>query len=387
VGERKWPAESPTQPQPTLMCSLGAAALLKLRMYGNQQNGRNQCATTIGCGTSAAASAPTSSFHVRPRGRLLIAAASSTPTNLGLAAAAERLGLAAAIVSPGHLLVAAGPGDIVLGRIDVLPTLDGPQQGLSALRQLVGRGVDVVNGSGPLFTAHDKLATAITLAQAGLPHPRTGLIGPGERPHFPPPYVVKPRFGSWGRDVERCSSEVELAEQLSRFRRRRWFRRQGALVQELVPTEGRDLRLVVAGGIVVGAIERLAAAGEWRTNVALGAERRPTSPPPAACALAVLAAASIGGDLVGVDLLPNGLGGWVVIELNAAVDFNELYALGNHDVYETALAALLARRSRRDVPARGVHGRKNGHLSRRVGHAASLASVSPLEPGVTNPVS
>jgi ribosomal protein S6--L-glutamate ligase len=269
-------------------------------------------------------------------------------------------------MSPGDLLDAGGPGDVVLGRIDVLPTLDGPQPGLAALRRLADKGVEVVNGSGPLFTAHDKFATAITLARAGLPHPHTGLIARAERgPHFPPPYVVKPRFGSWGRDVERCFSEVELAKQLARFRQRRWFRRQGALVQELVPSEGRDLRLVVASGVVVGAIERVAAPGEWRTNVALGAERRPTSPPPAARALAVLAASAIGGDLVGVDLLPDGLGSWIVIELNAAVDFNELYALDNDDVYEAALAALLARRSRRKAAGRRVAGRTNRHRRRR----------------------
>jgi [lysine-biosynthesis-protein LysW]--L-2-aminoadipate ligase len=334
-------------------------------MYGLQPNGRNERASTNGCGPRSAAPAPTTPLHVRQWRRLLIAAASPTPTNLGLAAAAERLGLAAAIVAPRDLRDAGRRGDVVLGRIDVLPTLDGPQRGLAALRRLADKGVDVVNGSGPLFTAHDKFATAIALARAGLPHPHTGLIARAERPHFPPPYVVKPRFGSWGRDVERCFSEVELAAQLARFGRRRWFRRQGALVQELVPTEGRDLRLVVAGGEVVGAIERVAAPGEWRTNVALGAERRPASPPPAARELAVLAVAAIGGDLVGVDLLPDGLGGWVVIELNAAVDFNGLYALSTQDVYDSALTNLLARHFRGDEPARGAAIRTNGHLAGR----------------------
>lgn len=325
-------------------------------MHATQQNGRHSRAW--------------------PWRRLFIAAGSPTPTNLGLAAAAERLGLDAAIVSPGDLHAAAAPGDVVLGRIDVLPTLDGPQPGLAALRRVSISGVEVVNGSGPLFSAHDKFATAIALTRAGSPHPRTGLIAQAGPPHFPPPYVVKPRFGSWGRDVERCFSKVELAEQLARFGRRRWFRRQGALVQELVPTEGRDLRLLVAGGIVVGAIERVAAPGEWRTNVALGAERRRTFPPPAACSLAVLAAAAIGGDLVGVDLLPDGLGGWVVIELNAAVDFNELYALGHQDVYEAALASLLAQSSRPRAAARTVDGRNNRHIRSASSHVASLASVS-----------
>ena len=90
----------------------------------------------------------------------------------------------------------------------------------------------------------------------------------------------------------------------------------------------------------------------------------------------MLAAAAIGGDLVGVDLLPDGLGGWVVIELNAAVDFNELYALGHQDVYEAALASLLAQSSRPRAAARAVDGHNNRHITSARCHAASLASVS-----------
>jgi glutathione synthase/RimK-type ligase-like ATP-grasp enzyme len=120
-----------------------------------------------------------------------------------------------------------------------------------------------------------------------------------------------------------------------------WFRRQGALVQALIPPQGYDLRIVVAGGEVVGAVERRARRGEWRTNVALGGRRRPVEPEPGARLVALTAASAVGADLVGVDLLPGPSGGYVALEVNGAVDFTPEYALDGSDVFEDAAAALL----------------------------------------------
>jgi glutathione synthase/RimK-type ligase-like ATP-grasp enzyme len=54
-----------------------------------------------------------------------------------------------------------------------------------------------------------------------------------------------------------------------------------------------------------------------------------------------LAAAQAGrADLVGVDLLPTPNGGFVVLELNGAVDFRPVYA-PLRDVFLDAVAALL----------------------------------------------
>jgi glutathione synthase/RimK-type ligase-like ATP-grasp enzyme len=93
---------------------------------------------------------------------------------------------------------------------------------------------------------------------------------------------------------------------------------------------------------VIGAVRRIAGPGEWRTNVALGARREPIDPPAEARAMAIAAAAAIGGDLVGVDLLPADLGTWVAIEVNGAVDFNSTYSLTD-DVFAEARRALLSR--------------------------------------------
>jgi RimK family alpha-L-glutamate ligase len=250
-------------------------------------------------------------------------------------------GVDVALVSGEDAERAARTGDTALGRLDVLETLDGVETGLLSLLWLERRGVRVLNRAAALIAVHDKLRTARCLQAAGLPHPRTASVrSGGARPDVRPPLVVKPRFGSWGRDVLLCRDEAELERSLAAVSGRSWFRRHGALLQELVPPRGYDLRLVVAGGEVVGGSERVAAAGDWRTNVSLGGTLRPAHVPPAARVLARAAAAAVGADLVGVDLVPIDGERHVVLELNGAVDFDERYSLGGLDVYAEAARAL-----------------------------------------------
>jgi RimK family alpha-L-glutamate ligase len=161
----------------------------------------------------------------------------------------------------------------------------------------------------------------------------------GELLELEPPLVVKPRFGSWGTDVVRCRDRAELEAWADQLRLRPWFRRTGAIVQELLPPSGHDLRLVVACGRVVGAVERAARAGEWRTNVSLGGSRRPVDPPDAARDLALAAAAAVGIDVAGVDLFPVA-GAYAVLELNGAADFDEAYSLAERDIYADLREAL-----------------------------------------------
>jgi RimK family alpha-L-glutamate ligase len=261
--------------------------------------------------------------------RAFIAGSPVSTTNEQLRDAFAAFGTHARVVPPELAEDRARFGDVVVGRLDVRPALDGVQPGLGRLRRLRDRGIRVVNDADALIATHDKLATALLLHAASIPQPRAS-------PAFEPPYVVKPRFGSWGRDVHRCESRAELHACLLQLLRRPWFRRHGALVQELIAPCGFDLRLVVSGGVVIGAVERVAAPGEWRTNIALGGTRRKTAPPPEARNLAIAAAAAVNGDLVGVDLLPDE-DGWRVIEINGAVDFTDEYALDGGDVFALAV--------------------------------------------------
>jgi [lysine-biosynthesis-protein LysW]--L-2-aminoadipate ligase len=263
-----------------------------------------------------------------------------TNTNLRLLEAVPA-GIEATLLSPAETLGRLGDGDAALARLDVLPTVDGIEPGAWELARLEAEGIRMLNRLRTLSATHDKLMTARLLKTAGVPHPTTRHV---THPHTPttldPPFVVKPRFGSWGIDVYMCKDRPSARACLEELSTRRWFRRQGALIQQLVPPLGRDLRIVVASGQIVGAVQRLAAPGEWRTNVALGGVRKPTSPPLAARELALAAAAAVDADLVGIDLLPTPDGGWVVIEVNGAVEFTDDYSL-DRDVFAAAAEALV----------------------------------------------
>ena len=261
-------------------------------------------------------------------------------TNVALVDAARALGLDAQLLDPHRALGLLEPRDVALGRLDIRETLDGIERGTGELERLAAGGVDVRNPPGTLVVAHDKLLSARTLRLAGLPHPHTTLISPSLPAAVPElPLVLKPRFGSWGRDVVLCSTPEELEKALLALQAKPWFREYGALAQELVEPRGWDLRVIIAGGRVVGAARRIAPSGEWRTNAALGAEVVPAEAPPLAQALALAAVRAARADLMGIDLLPT-QNGFVVLELNGAVDFRPLYLTGG-DVFSEAVAALL----------------------------------------------
>jgi len=281
------------------------------------------------------------------------------PSNLPLVEGWRRLGIRAELLRPSDARRRLGPGDVALARLDVTPTLDRVEAGLVEITALGRRGVRLLNPPAALLAAHDKRETALRLIDAGIPHPRTlHRKRLDEVRALAPPFVLKPRFGSWGQDVMLCRDAGELERCLARIRDRSWFRRHGVLIQELVPPVGYDLRVIVAGERIVGAERREAAPGEWRTNEALGGRAIPALPSEEEGALAIDAARAIGGDLLGVDLLPLPDTGYVVIEVNSAVDFDAEDSLPGRSVYADAADALALRRA--DRSAAGSSCRRSG---------------------------
>jgi ribosomal protein S6--L-glutamate ligase len=92
------------------------------------------------------------------------------------------------------------------------------------------------------------------------------------------------------------------------------------------------VRAFVVDGRVIGAIERSAPLGEWRTNVARGGAPRAVDLPRPWEQLALAAADAVGADYAGVDLLPSTDGSIFVLEVNGIPGWQGLQKASGVDV-------------------------------------------------------
>jgi len=145
----------------------------------------------------------------------------------------------------------------------------------------------------------DKIKQTALFYLLEIPHPFTRVFYGKRRLEkivrlFPFPLIAKiPRGSALGRGVFLVQNEEELAAylQLSPV----------AYIQEHLALD-RDIRVVVIGARVVHAYWRLAAQGEYRSNVAAGGTISLEKVPEKALALALQTARACGWDDVGIDI-------------------------------------------------------------------------------------
>ncbi len=185
---------------------------------------------------------------------------------------------------------------------------------MDALHMLERRGVRVINRPTAIERTVDKYYTSALLAEAGLPTPRTVVAERWEDALAAfrelGDVLVKPLFGSMGRGIVRIDDE-ELAYRVFRALE---LERAVYYLQRMVPHAGRDIRAFVVGGRVVAAMERRAEG--WRTNIARGGRAAPILLSNELEDLSLRAAAVVGCDYAGVDLLPAADGEVYVLEVN-----------------------------------------------------------------------
>lgn len=202
---------------------------------------------------------------------------------------------------------------------------------LALYAALARSGARLCNDVGALLIAIDKFRTSWELAAAGLPTPEVRVVQTRAQAEAAlaamGDVVVKPVYGSLGVGVVRLGAGdgARLGELLEQ---------RGALYLQRFVDEARlDVRAFVVGDRVEAALARAPRAGEFRSNLHLGAEARAIELDAATAELAVRAARVIGLDYSGVDLLV-GDEGAVIIEVNGTPSFRGILAATGRDMAE-----------------------------------------------------
>jgi len=167
--------------------------------------------------------------------------------------------------------------------------------------QLEALGIQVFNNARISAIANDKARTYQYLAAHGIPMPDTLFVRAGDyrvdhTAHLPFPAVLKSVRGRGGAEVYRLESPEELAETLSRADPNAYY-----VVQELVQP-GRDVRVFIVGGQIVGAVLR-ESDSDFRANHSLGGRSSLHTLTPEELALTKRVTALFEIGMAGIDLI------------------------------------------------------------------------------------
>lgn len=234
--------------------------------------------------------------------------------------------------------------DAILVRAIPAGTLEQVVFRMNALHLLSAAGVKVINPPRAIETCVDKYLCSAMLARAGLPTPRTVACDSYDAAlaafdELGEDVVLKPLFGSEGRGMIRLDQRP-LAERVlltvSRLN-------EVIYLQEFVPHPGHDHRALVIGEDVVAVVRRVANR-DFRTNTAQGGRCEPVDLAPEWKRIARLAAKAVGAEIAGVDLLPDGNGQPLVLEVNSAPGFQATSAATGVDIARAIMAYVHATR-------------------------------------------
>jgi [lysine-biosynthesis-protein LysW]---L-2-aminoadipate ligase len=186
-------------------------------------------------------------------------------------------------------------------------------------------GVRVINSAEAVARCGDKLETTLALQRAGLPVPRCALALTPEAAaatlaEFGYPAVVKPLTGSWGRMVSRLNDQDAATAVLEHRAALQNPLHRITYIQEYVDKPARDIRGLVAGDEVVGAVYRVSE--DWRTNTARVADTRPCPVTDELAEILIATAKAIGDGFYGIDLLEDRDGAIYVNEVNHTPEFH-----------------------------------------------------------------
>lgn len=210
-------------------------------------------------------------------------------------------------------------------------------------RWLEDMGIPVHNSAGCIALCDDKRKMHLALQRRNIKVPETffapmtysgiGFAGSyafldsiEEKLGYP--LVVKEAYGSFGAQVYLAGNRGELEKIIHQCHT------SELLFQRFVAaSRGRDIRIQVVGGRVIGSMYRYSDS-DFRANITAGGSMKPYEPSEEEKKLAILAAEAVGADFAGVDLLFDE-DGPVVCEVNSNAHFKNLQeCTGVNTAYE-----------------------------------------------------
>jgi RimK family alpha-L-glutamate ligase len=196
---------------------------------------------------------------------------------------------------------------------------------LAVVRHFEQAGVPCINGSLPIEIVKDKLRTSQILSRAGIAIPNTMMVrmpiddGLVET-NIGFPCVVKVVTGSYGEGVYLCEKKRDY-KKLMEFIDNLGNKKTMIVQKYMGERVGEDLRVLVIGGKVLGAMKRTAPEGDFRANITNGGTGENFPLTEEIEFLARETARALRLDVAGVDLLFD-KNGFVVCEANSNPGFS-----------------------------------------------------------------
>lgn len=222
---------------------------------------------------------------------------------------------------------------------------------LGVLHALREHGVPVYNDARAIERSVDKSMTSLLLHAAGIPTPPTWatestadaqriVMRESAAGHA---LVLKPLFGSQGHGLQRLGHIDGVHHALPPLDAT--YGSLAYLQRYIAPlaTPGHDWRVLVVGGRAVAAMRRVSE--HWVHNVAQGARCEAAPLTAELSRLAEQAAATLGMDYAGVDLMPSAHGAPIqVVEVNGVAAWQGLQRVTPFNIAAALVADLLERK-------------------------------------------
>ncbi len=219
----------------------------------------------------------------------------------------------------------------VSGKLRKLPDFVLPRTGSGTtyfikaiIRHLERMGVILINGSNSIDAVKDKLYTQQILGQSNLPVPKTLLVKHPIDVEFVEsnigyPAIIKTLSGSFGAGVFMAETRKQLKQliKMAEITNENY----DIIIQEYIKDSyGKDLRVFVLNGKVVGCMMRQSTDDDFRANITRGGEGIPYQITEEIEWLGGECARLLNLDVAGVDLLFDN-GGYKICEVNSSPGF------------------------------------------------------------------